>query len=37
MREIVVGAAQMGPIQKADGRDVVVSRMIDLLEQFTSN
>ena len=33
MREIVIGAAQMGPIQKADGRDVVVSRMMALLEQ----
>ncbi|MGI9449633.1 MAG: N-carbamoyl-D-amino-acid hydrolase [Geminicoccaceae bacterium] len=33
MREIVVGAAQMGPIQKADSRDAVVARMIDLLDQ----
>ena len=33
MREIVVGAAQMGPIQKADSRDAVVARMIDLLER----
>ena len=33
MREIVVGAAQMGPIQKADSREMVVARMVDLLEQ----
>ncbi|MGD1923230.1 MAG: N-carbamoyl-D-amino-acid hydrolase [Paracoccaceae bacterium] len=33
MREIVIGAAQMGPIQKADTRDVVVARMLALLEQ----
>jgi predicted amidohydrolase len=28
-----VGAAQMGPIHKADSRQVVVKRMIDLLDQ----
>ena len=33
MREIVVGAAQMGPIQKADSREAVVARMLALLEQ----
>ena len=33
MREIVIGAAQMGPIQRADGRETVVARMIALLEQ----
>jgi predicted amidohydrolase len=33
MREIVIGAAQMGPIQKADSRAAVVARMIALLEQ----
>ena len=33
MREIVIGGAQMGPIQKAEGRDAVVARMIRLLEQ----
>ncbi|MEL6999389.1 MAG: N-carbamoyl-D-amino-acid hydrolase [Pseudomonadota bacterium] len=33
MREIVIGAAQMGPIQKADTRDAVVARMLALLEQ----
>jgi len=33
MREIVIGGAQMGPIQKADGRQAVVARMIDLLDQ----
>lgn len=33
MREIVIGGAQMGPIQKADTREGVVARMIALLEQ----
>lgn len=33
MREIVIGAAQMGPIQKADSREEVVARMLDLLDQ----
>ena len=33
MREIVIGAAQMGPIQKADGRQAVVARMLALLEE----
>lgn len=33
MREIVIGAAQMGPIQRADSRADVVARMIALLEQ----
>lgn len=33
MREIVIGAAQMGPIQKADGRAAVVRRMIDLVDR----
>jgi len=28
-----VGAAQMGPIHKADSRQVVIKRMIDLLDQ----
>ena len=32
MREIVIGAAQMGPIQKADPREAVVARMLTLLE-----
>jgi predicted amidohydrolase len=32
-RVIRVGAAQMGPIQKAESRQVVVRRMLDLLEQ----
>jgi predicted amidohydrolase len=35
-RVIRVGAAQMGPIQKADSRQVVVRRMIDLLDQARS-
>ena len=33
MRELVIGAAQMGPIQKADSRSQAVARMIALLEQ----
>jgi N-carbamoyl-D-amino-acid hydrolase len=33
MRNIRVGAAQLGPIQKAEGRQSVVARMLDLLEQ----
>lgn len=33
MREIVIGGAQMGPIQKADSRQDVVARMIALLVQ----
>jgi predicted amidohydrolase len=32
-RTLRVGAAQMGPIQKADSRQVVVKRMIDLFDQ----
>ena len=32
MRIIKVGAAQMGPIQRAEGRDTVVARMLALLE-----
>ncbi|MGF1660356.1 MAG: N-carbamoyl-D-amino-acid hydrolase [Rubrimonas sp.] len=33
MRELVVGAAQLGPIQKADSRADVAARMIALLEK----
>ena len=33
MRILRVGGAQMGPIQKTDSRQVVVARMIDLLDQ----
>ncbi|MFU1479083.1 N-carbamoyl-D-amino-acid hydrolase [Roseovarius sp. C7] len=33
MREIVIGGAQMGPIQKADTREAVVERMLALLQQ----
>ncbi len=33
MRQIVIGAAQMGPIQKDEPRKAVVARMIALLEQ----
>ncbi len=31
-RRLVLAAAQMGPIQKAEGRDVAVARMVRLLE-----
>jgi N-carbamoyl-D-amino-acid hydrolase len=33
MREIKVAAAQMGSIQRADGRDVVVKRMLALMDE----
>ena len=33
MREIVIGGAQMGPIQKAEPREAVVDRMIVLMEE----
>ena len=33
MRNITVGAAQMGPIQRAEGRQSVVARMVSLLDQ----
>ena len=33
MREIVIGGAQLGPIQKADSREDVVARMLALLDQ----
>jgi len=33
MRLVTVGAAQLGPIQKADGRPQVVARMLDLMKQ----
>ena len=33
MREIVIGGAQMGPIQRADTREAVVSRMLALLDE----
>ncbi len=33
MRTIVVGGAQLGPIQKADSRSAVVDRMIALVEE----
>ncbi|MCQ0969890.1 N-carbamoyl-D-amino-acid hydrolase [Paracoccus sp. TK19116] len=33
MRQIVIGAAQMGPNQKSDSREVIVARMVALLEQ----
>ena len=32
MREIVIGGAQMGPIQRVDTREAVVARMITLLD-----
>ena len=33
MRIVNVAAAQMGPIQKADSRDVVVKRMLALMDE----
>jgi N-carbamoyl-D-amino-acid hydrolase len=33
MRVIKVAAAQMGPIQRAEGRDVVVGRMLALMDE----
>ena len=33
MREIVLGGAQMGPIQKAEPREAVVERMVVLMEE----
>ena len=36
-RVITVGAAQLGPIQRADTRAVVIKRMIDLLRAAKSN
>ena len=33
MRVITVAAAQMGPIQKAEGRQAVVKRMIALMDE----
>ncbi|MGU3493439.1 N-carbamoyl-D-amino-acid hydrolase [Xanthobacteraceae bacterium A53D] len=33
MREIKVAAAQLGPIQKAEGRDIVIARMIRLMRE----
>src|SRR5262245_752078 len=33
MREIKVAAAQLGPIQKAETRQAVVARMLDLMRQ----
>ena len=33
MRTVTVGAAQLGPIQKAEGRQEVVARMIALLDE----
>jgi hypothetical protein len=35
-RRLTVAAAQLGPIQKAEGRDVVVARMVRLMEPPTS-
>lgn len=33
MRELVIGCAQLGPIQKAETRAIVVERLLALLEQ----
>ncbi len=36
MRAINVAAAQMGPIQRAEGRDVVVTRIFALTDEAKS-
>jgi N-carbamoyl-D-amino-acid hydrolase len=36
MTQLVVGGAQMGPIQRAEGREVAVARMVALLEEAAS-
>ncbi len=36
-RNVVVGAAQLGPIQKADSRESVVQRLIEILHQAQSS
>lgn len=36
MRKICIGAAQMGPIQRADSRQSVVERMIKLIDEAAS-
>src|SRR5918911_4125474 len=36
MRNIRVAAAQLGPIQKAESRQAVVKRMIDLMDEAKS-
>ncbi len=33
MRNVRVAAAQLGPIQKDDSRQVVVARMVELMDQ----
>ncbi len=33
MRNVRIAAAQLGPIQKDDSRQVVVARMIDLMDE----
>ena len=33
MREVVVGACQLGPIQRAEGREAVIERMLALLHR----
>ena len=32
-RRITIAAAQLGPIQKAEGRDIAVGRMLRLMDQ----
>jgi N-carbamoyl-D-amino-acid hydrolase len=36
-RVLIVAAAQLGPIQMADGREVAIGRMIRLMEQAPSS
>ncbi len=35
-RILRIGAAQMGPVQRADSRQAVVRRMLDLLDQASA-
>ena len=35
-RRLIIGAAQLGPIQRSDGRQLVVKRLIDLLHKAYS-
>lgn len=36
MRKLILGGAQMGPIQRSDSREAVVSRMLELLREAHS-
>ena len=36
-RILTVAAAQLGPVQRADGRERVVARMLDLMRQAAAH